>query len=522
MICNTPTETSYGQQYPSKLAHSANLKHDVISDDETAPSCSICLTDITPATPGMADDTLYCGRQIASTPAQTLPDQYTSQTSAAPAIAHGDCVKALYQAWQSSPRDMRLPHCPQCQQPLSQAITLANVSQTDLLRRYKISKRHNVEGSHAEDLHYLGDTILLGAKKDPRKLAQLLAHKKLALIATHAKPEDQQLFKYIERFSAAQPIAERMKLLIEFYRQMPSDTAVSQHIEVALTKGLLAPLSQQEQANHSHQSILALAIHTPHALLNHPIIFAVLDTLCEQLTLSQLAQLCYDFHEEADRTYLANHPMMADFHFRDEASHRQLMQARNLALQGFKQRLAELTDPNGVPSMQSLRHLNKLRKHPYEPVRHLSKSAWNALANRHPTNTLCLHILTKKLGSAKGLSARDMGSLETLIHRAVDPRQQSLSENFADTQVVLAYPRQGKGLRQRDVLFQPFATLRNRSLVQQARAEIPPLLATLGEKETLTPTQISALTYLTRWAPSPIQQEAQSLLQRKTHNETLR
>jgi len=224
----------------------------------------------------------------------------------------------------------------------------------------------------------------------------------------------------------------------------------------------------------------------------------VLDTVCKPLTLSQLATLSHDFHEEADRTYLANHPMMADFHFEGEPSHRQLTQARNLALEGYARRLSQLTDPNTVPSRKALQQLNKLRKHPYTHVRHLSKTAWNTLANRHPTDTLCLNILTKKLGSTKGLSVKDMAKLETLIHRSDDDHQKPIAEQSAYTQVVLAYPRQGKGLRSRDILFRPMATLRSRALIQEARSAIPTLLAALKTKDTLSRTQLSALNYLTQ------------------------
>lgn len=533
---NNPTERrtnrkpsiSHMGSFSDSSSSNASLTHDGVPLEQALPECAICLEDIEPCTPGQDDTTLYCNNLPTT---NNLADDgvITPDGTQAPiAVAHGGCIKQLYQSWLHSPADMRLPHCPRCTTVLSAAVTLKQLSLPEMLERYATIQDSRLRQQQAEKLNHLGEAIL-SCLRDPAQGAipfpiqnaiqdnghnplqriQVLNLYLLLVVATHAKTEDDAVFHRLSQRISRLPQQEIIKLLSFYAAKIALDTPVDHMIEIALGEALRASIPGRNTKDVAYDVILGLTEHARTRSSQNRISSAIPNALCQTLSLTQLVQMLEELDrasQEILREYVP-HPsypaaqMPAEFY--------QYNRAFDLLLAGFENKL---TRPNAPASPRTIAQLNRLRKHYNMDIRYASRRVWSVLAQRAPTDKICFDTLINKLSSHKGLSAKDMRLLEQSIQQVETSTQRSLAESEPFAQAVLAYPREGKGLRPRDMVFHPFKNFHNRIRIHEAQDSISSMLSDFSTQEHFSESQIKALSYLAHCAPKTVQEQANALL----------
>lgn len=485
-----------------------------IEDNRPLPDCAICLEKIEPCTPKQRDTSLYCSNQLDQNRVEDSQSDQDKSVYRSGAIAHGHCIKQLYQSWKSSDGTMRLPHCPQCTNTLSSEVTLAHVSANTLLNIYRKTSEKKSTIS-IDKLSYLGQTIMHGIRSKHSLQGLNVNRALLSVIAMHAKPEDAALFSALQDAIASMPQADILKSLSYFSKNLVADTPVTHKIRNALINALVNTVDGHKTKTHAFNILWAFSTASPETSDNRTAPTAILDALSQKMTVTEMVELHETTQKRALEKYLSN-PYHAGPHNRQipPSFYKLHWVCANLLIALER----KLTQTDGRFPVETLEMLNKHRKHDNNQIRQICKKAWSDLAAREPTAQQCFDILVNKLASPKGLSAKDIGLLENAIHRLTDTGQLSLGHVAPFAQAVLAYPRQGHGLRERDVLMHPFSSFRNKSLTQQAKDAIVPFLSQLKQRDTVSESQKQALQYLSLWAPLPIKRLAHDILSNSSNS----
>lgn len=440
--------------------------------------CQICLTDITPAE--LDNTNLLCTNKsldLASYP--TAPN----------VVAHGRCVSRLYLDWRQGPSDMRLPNCPRCKKTLAANVTQKYVPVSELLHRYHTNLlRQQLHNNYDETMYEktveksLGEAIVASVRENPDHIATLLTLKNFDIIAKYTVCTDKEVFAAITDYCPKLRFKERLQLLNHFADDSSFNCPAKIPLDYAIINGILSPLPPSDLPELGRGTYLTLAKYTPLTEPTNPVLTALVDMACGDLSLDNLANVYQTLEQEAIDTQSPPYPIQENIQFLGQPPHDELKRASILALGTFNRKLNALQNSPTHIQLTNISTLNTLRKHPCKTIRALSADTWLSLSFQRPTAQACLNALINKLASSKGLNAEDMDTLSRIL------KQQSLRNNLerlpAFAQAVLAYPRQGQGVRYREILFNPCKTFQHIRLHQHARNAVKHWLKT-SEKSTL-------------------------------------
>lgn len=499
--CASPSEIRVPQTCDQQNTISSDgLKPRDTTHLSAQAQCRICLSDITPTQ--LDSNTLYCDKQ--------------SQESTGPsAVAHSKCVASLYHAWRLSDTHMRLPHCPQCQTPLSEMITRRFVSTPNLIQQYQKSSRTDFTQRFNTDEHnaleYMGNTIMANIRARPSEISVLLGANTFAILARHTQMDDHAIFAALTEHCGKLDLKHRLTLLQRFFELVPFSCRAKIPLEQALVKGVLSPLTPRDARLAGRDTLLTLVTQPSVASPTQPLLTALIDLAFEQTDLLSLANLCHDLQHDADRNILMDYAAMETIALEPQHTQQELQRASTLAFDAFTRKLGALQQSPQHLQLSHIQDLYALRKHPLKAIRQLSKQTWLALSTQPPTDEICLRMLSKKLASSRGLNTQDMETLKRIIYQFNTEQAQKRLPTY--TQAVLAYPRQGRGVRQKDAFMKPLSTVANSYLHRQSRQAIKNWLEVAPTVAAFSADEVEALQYLSEFAPGAVKQQAQNLLQ---------